>query len=112
MSNTEKKFYHKEATDYLKELGIDTHGVWRDLGRHDLTVVKEGKLNWTTQEALDELAEIFLERRANDTRGQKLKDFAPGVSNEWKEICRQADIRLAEKMARLAEKRKSRKEQQ
>jgi hypothetical protein len=112
MSDTQEKFYHGEATAYLKKLGINTHGVWRDLGRHDLTVVKEGKLNWTTQEALDKLAEIFLERRASDTKGQKLKDFAPDVSDEWKEICRQADIRLAEKMARLAEERKLRKEQQ
>jgi hypothetical protein len=96
MSNTEKKFYHKEATDYLKELGIDTHGVWRDLGRHDLTVVKEGKLNWTTQEALDELAEIFLERRASDTRGQKLKDFAPGgyQGPEAKGLCTRRQSRV------------------
>lgn len=107
MSDTQKRYYHGDAVKYLSEVaGINTHGVWRDLHRHELPVYRDGKVNWTTQKALDDLIVIHDEKAAKSNRGKKLTDFAPGVSKEWIQMCEESDIRVKEKLAKLLEERR------
>ena len=94
MSHTEERFYFKEANEYLDEAGIHTYGIWRDLERAGLEVYKDGKSNWTTQENLDLLIESLEEKKEKHmSRGKKLENFSPDVTDEWRELCTQAERR-------------------
>lgn len=105
----QKIYYHAEAVAYLEEnAGVRTHGVWRDLERSGIDVyVDDDGAKWTTKDDLNEYVNIYKKKRETlSSRGKKLKDFAPGVSQEWKEICAEADRRIEKRMKELLAKRK------
>ena len=85
----------EEAVEYLHDHGLTTHGVWRDLRRNGLKYTEQHQKNLVTEDTLDRLIEICLEKKENDEQGKKLEDFAPNASDEWRAMCENAARRRA-----------------
>lgn len=94
MGDKEERFYFKEANEYLDDAGVHTYGIWRDLERAGIDYYRDGRSLWTTQENLDLLIESLEEKKEKHmSRGKKLEDFSPDVTDEWRELCTQAERR-------------------